>query len=41
MHGNKPMGQINLVRYGPDYLNEGGSFTLTSGILADQPNPQW
>lgn len=37
--GNKLLGQINLVRYGRDYLNDGGVFTLTSGILADQPNP--
>jgi NAD(P)-dependent dehydrogenase (short-subunit alcohol dehydrogenase family) len=37
--GNKLMGQINLVRYGRDYMNDGGFFTLTSGILADQPNP--
>ena len=37
--GNKLMGQVNLVRFGLDYLNEGGSITLTSGILADQPNP--
>lgn len=36
--GNKLMGQINLVRYGRDYLNENGSITLTSGILADQPH---
>jgi len=37
--GNKLMGQVNLVRYGRDYLNDGGSIVLTSGILADQPNP--
>ena len=36
--GNKLMGQINLVRFGRDYLNDGGSITLTSGILAVQPN---
>lgn len=34
---NKLMGQVNLVRIGKDYLNEGGSFTLTTGILADHP----
>jgi NAD(P)-dependent dehydrogenase (short-subunit alcohol dehydrogenase family) len=33
----KMMGQINLVRTGKDYLNEGGSFTLTTGILAEEP----
>jgi len=37
--GNKLMGQVNLVRYGRDYLNDGGSIVLTSGILAEQPNP--
>lgn len=37
--GNKLMGQINLVRFGRDYVNDGGFFTLTSGILADLPNP--
>jgi NAD(P)-dependent dehydrogenase (short-subunit alcohol dehydrogenase family) len=34
---SKLMGQVNLVRIGQDYLNAGGSFTLTSGILADHP----
>jgi NAD(P)-dependent dehydrogenase (short-subunit alcohol dehydrogenase family) len=34
---NKLMGQVNLVRIGQDYLNTGGSFTLTAGILADHP----
>ncbi|MBT3272271.1 MAG: short chain dehydrogenase [Spirochaetales bacterium] len=33
---SKLMGQINLVRYGREYLNERGSFTLNSGILAHQ-----
>ena len=33
----KLMGQVNLVRIGKDYLNPGGSFTLSSGILADHP----
>jgi NAD(P)-dependent dehydrogenase (short-subunit alcohol dehydrogenase family) len=33
------MGQINLVRFGFDYVAEGGSFTLTSGILARSPMP--
>lgn len=34
---SKLMGQVNLVRIGKDYLNAGGSFTLTTGILADHP----
>jgi NAD(P)-dependent dehydrogenase (short-subunit alcohol dehydrogenase family) len=34
---SKMMGQINLVRIGKDYLNNGGSVTLTTGILADDP----
>ena len=34
---SKLMGQVNLVRIGQDYLNSGGSFTLTTGILADHP----
>ena len=34
---SKLMGQVNLVRIGQDYLNAGGSFTLTTGILADDP----
>lgn len=31
---DKLMGQIQLVMIGKDYLNPGGSFTLTTGILA-------
>ena len=34
---NELMGQINLVRFEFDYVAEGGSFTLTSGILARSP----
>lgn len=34
---SKLMGQVNLVRIGLNYLNAGGSFTLTTGILADHP----
>ena len=34
---SKLMGQVNLVRIGKNYLNEGGSFTLSTGILADHP----
>ncbi len=33
----KLMGQVNLVRIGRSYLNAGGSITLTTGILADDP----
>jgi len=35
---NKLMGQVNLIRFGRDHMNDGGSFTLTSGILALQPH---
>jgi len=31
------MGQVNLVRIGRHYLNENGSITLSTGILADDP----
>ena len=34
---SKLMGQVNLVRIGQDFVNAGGSFTLTTGILADHP----
>lgn len=34
---SKLMGQVNLVRFGKDYLNENGSVTLSTGILADFP----
>lgn len=34
---SKLMGQVNLVRIGKDYVNPGGSFTLSTGILADHP----
>jgi hypothetical protein len=33
----KLMGQINLVLIGKEYLREGGSFTLTSGIASEMP----
>jgi NAD(P)-dependent dehydrogenase (short-subunit alcohol dehydrogenase family) len=36
---NKLMGQVNLVRIGLRYIKEGGSFTLTSGVLAREPMP--
>ncbi len=37
--GNKLMGQVNLVRFGVDLLTDGGSFTLTTGILSRHPMP--
>lgn len=37
--GNKLMGQVNLVRHGLASVTDGGSFTLTSGILAQHPMP--
>ena len=36
---NKLMGQVNLVRLGLRSMPEGGSFTLTSGVLAQEPMP--
>lgn len=36
---SKFMGQVNLVRLGMSYLNDGGSITLTSGVLAQSPMP--
>jgi len=34
---NKLMGQVNLVIVGLRYINNNGSFTLTSGMLSDDP----
>lgn len=34
---NKLMGQVNLVSIGLNYLNDEGSFTLTSGVLNRDP----
>ncbi len=34
---SKLMGQVNLVRIGQHYVNQGASFTLSTGILADDP----
>ncbi|MDB5522768.1 MAG: short-chain dehydrogenase [Rhizobium sp.] len=34
---DKLMGQVNLVLSGTEYLNDGGSFTLVSGILGSEP----
>jgi NAD(P)-dependent dehydrogenase (short-subunit alcohol dehydrogenase family) len=36
---SKLMGQINLVRVGIDFIKDNGSFTLTSGVLSQQPMP--
>lgn len=37
---SKLLAQINLVLIGQHYINEGGCFTLTSGILSEDPIPQ-
>lgn len=34
---NKLMGQVNLVRLGLPFANDGASFTLTSGVLSREP----
>jgi NAD(P)-dependent dehydrogenase (short-subunit alcohol dehydrogenase family) len=34
---DKVLGQVNLVQIGLDHLSDGGSFTLTSGVLAREP----
>jgi NAD(P)-dependent dehydrogenase (short-subunit alcohol dehydrogenase family) len=34
---SKLMGHVNLVRIGQRYLNPAGSFTLSTGVLADHP----
>lgn len=36
---NKLMGQVNLARIGMRHVRDGGSITLTSGILAQHPMP--
>ena len=36
---NKLMGQVNVVRVGREYINKNGSFTLTSGVLSQEPLP--
>ncbi|HEX8169033.1 MAG TPA: short chain dehydrogenase [Thermoanaerobaculia bacterium] len=33
----KLMGQVNVVRYGLEHVNDGGSITTTSGVLARVP----
>ncbi|HON17763.1 MAG TPA: short chain dehydrogenase [Salinivirgaceae bacterium] len=35
----KVMGQVHLVKIGLNYINPGGSFTLTTGITCDDPIP--
>ncbi len=34
---NKLMGQVNLFLIGRKYINNNGSFTLTSGVLSQEP----
>ena len=34
---NKLMGQVHLVQEGLNYINDNGSFTLTTGILNQEP----
>lgn len=34
---DKLMGQVNVVLAGQEFLNDGGSFTLISGILSEDP----
>ncbi len=34
---DKFMGQVNAVLAGQEFMNDGGSFTLTSGILSEDP----
>jgi NAD(P)-dependent dehydrogenase (short-subunit alcohol dehydrogenase family) len=36
---DKLMGQVNLVLIGREYINEGGSFTLSSGVTDHDPIP--
>jgi NAD(P)-dependent dehydrogenase (short-subunit alcohol dehydrogenase family) len=36
---NKLMGQVNLFREGRQHINDNGSFTLTSGVLSQNPMP--
>lgn len=34
---SKLMGQVNVVRFGMDQVRDGGSITLTGGVLAHEP----
>ena len=36
---DKLMGQVNVVRFGFDHVNDGGSITVTSGVLSHTPMP--
>lgn len=36
---DKLMGQVNLVLIGSEYINDGGSFTLSSGVTDHDPIP--
>jgi NAD(P)-dependent dehydrogenase (short-subunit alcohol dehydrogenase family) len=36
---DKLLGQVELVRVGMEHVTDGGSFTLVSGILSEQPVP--
>ncbi len=36
---NKLMGQVNLVRVGLDYMNDGGAFVLCGGVVSRSPIP--
>jgi NAD(P)-dependent dehydrogenase (short-subunit alcohol dehydrogenase family) len=36
---DKLMGQVNVVRVGSQYVRSGGSITITSGVLAQEPMP--
>lgn len=37
---DKLMGQVNLVMLGLNHIRDGGSFTLISGLINDDPIPQ-
>ncbi|WP_052256009.1 short chain dehydrogenase [Salinicoccus sp. YB14-2] len=37
---SKLLGQVNLVLLGQHYVNDGGSFTLITGVLMDDPLPK-
>ena len=36
---SKLMGQVNVIRIAKDFVKDGGSITVTSGILSTQPQP--
>ena len=36
---DKLKGQVNVVRAGSQYVRPGGSITITSGVLAQEPMP--